>query len=70
MTDPTTVRLSLPERRDTRIVCLVTPSTLADWKTIQTIHDLSAGDLFTLTVELLKSHPRLFDEGYELKEKE
>ncbi len=68
--DPTTVRLSLKERRDTRIVSLVTVTTLEDWKAIQTIHGLSAGDLFAWAVKLLKNHPRLLDEGYELKEKE
>ena len=68
--DPTTVRLSHQERRDTRITSLVTPSTLADWKTLQTIHGLSAGDLFAWAVKLLKQHPELFDEDYELRKKE
>ena len=68
--DPTTVRLSLPERRDTRITSLVTPSTLEDWKAIQTIHNLSAGDLFGWAVKLIKEHPNIMSKDYELKEKE
>ena len=70
MPDPTPIRFSRTERRDVRITSLVTPSTLADWKAIQTTHNLSAGDLFTLSVELLKRYPKLFDADYELREKE
>ena len=64
------IRFSRTERRNVRITSLVTPSTLADWKAIQTTHGLSAGDLFAWAVRSLKDHPNIFDKEYELKEKE
>lgn len=31
---------------------------------------MSVGDLITLSVKLLKQHPNIFNEDYELREKE
>lgn len=73
MNDSTPIRFSLPERRTERMTGLVTPSTRADWETIQEEQaesPMSVGDLITLAVELIKQHPSIFDEDYELKEKE
>lgn len=70
MPDQATVRLTPEEQRIIRITSLVTLSTSKDWQIIRTTHNLSAGDLFTLAVALIKNHPNILKKDYELKEKE